>query len=40
VPQRTDLSDAMRALFAPTNNRKIRSELVNASAVLSRLPER
>jgi uncharacterized membrane protein len=37
LPQRTDFTDAMRAFFAPTNARRIRSELVIASEALSRV---
>ena len=40
LPCHTDLTEALRALFAPKNSRVIRSELVNASEALSRLPER
>lgn len=40
LPQQTDLSEAMRALFVQKNSRRIRSELVNASEALSRLPKR
>jgi uncharacterized membrane protein len=39
-PRHTDLTEAWRALFAPENSRLVRSELVNASEALSRLPER
>ena len=40
LPKQTDLTEAMRALFAPPNSRRIRSELVSASEALSRVPER
>lgn len=39
-PGHTGLTEALHALVAPTNTRLIRTELVNASDALSRLPER
>jgi uncharacterized membrane protein len=38
VPLRTDLSDAIRALFNPTNAKRLRSELAQATEVLARTP--
>jgi uncharacterized membrane protein len=38
VPLRTDLSDAVRALFNPSNTKRLRSELAQATEVLARTP--
>ena len=39
VPVRTDLTEAVRALFSPTNTRRIRLEVAQASETLARLPD-
>jgi uncharacterized membrane protein len=38
IPLRTDLGEAVRALFNPSNTKRIRSELAHAPQVLSRVP--
>jgi len=38
VPLRTDLGEAVRALFNPSNTKRIRSELAHAPQVLARVP--
>lgn len=38
IPLRTDFGEAARALFNPSNAKRIRSELVQASQALARIP--
>ena len=39
VPIRTDLSEAVRALFSPSNTQRVRREVSQASEALARLPD-